>query len=215
MSETLIESGFFTDKEGSTADCLDAHTHKYSKGEMILRDLGDTFSETAIVTEGTVLIVNISSDGQKSILDICRKGDAFGCGVFPKIGLDACCAIAGSACTISFISYDKLLEGCNKKCYKHGIFVDCIIGGAARRYAVHIDILSRRTIREKLISAFCFFLDTQICTQQKLPVSLSELADYLCCDRSAMMREIKRLNDDGVLSSQGSRITFHCDITAL
>ncbi|SFB76171.1 Crp/Fnr family transcriptional regulator [Ruminococcus albus] len=215
MSETLTGYGLSADKEGSPDECLGTHTHGYSKGEMILRNLSDTFSETAIVNEGTVLIVNISSDGQKSILDICRKGDSFGCGVFPKTGLEACCAIAGSSCSVSYISYSRLLDGCEKKCSRHGVFIDSIIGGAARRYAAHIDILSRRTIREKLIAAFRFLLDTQKYTQQKLPVSLSELADYLCCDRSAMMREIKRLNDDGTLQSHGSRITLLSDISVL
>ncbi|MBO4866517.1 MAG: Crp/Fnr family transcriptional regulator [Ruminococcus sp.] len=215
MSETLTGYGFASDKEGSIAECIGAHTHNYLKGEMILRNLSDTFSETAIVNAGTVLIVNISSDGQKSILDICQKGDAFGCGVFPKIGLDACCAIAGSVCSVSYISYDRLLDGCEKKCSRHGVFIDSIIGGAARRYAAHMDILSRRTIREKLIAAFCFFLDTKKRSQQKLPVSLSELADYLCCDRSAMMREIKRLNDDCILRSHCSRITLLSDISIL
>ncbi len=49
---------------------------------MFLRHLRDT-NETAIVLEGTVLLVNVNADGQKSILDICREGDAFGGGVFP------------------------------------------------------------------------------------------------------------------------------------
>ena len=215
MSEIITRYAYSTDKEGSPAECVGTHTHKYSKGEMIVVNLSNILTETAIVTEGTVLIVNISSDGQKSILDICRKGDSFGCGVFPKIGLDACCAIAASACSVAYLSYKKLLDGCDKKCSRHSIFIDSIIGGAARRYAAHIDILSRRTIREKVIAAFCFFLDTKKRIQQKLPVSLSELADYICCDRSAMMREIKRLNDEGILRSNGRRITLDTDISLL
>ena len=85
---------------------------------------------------------------------------------------------------------------------------DFLLGTAARRSVAHIDILSRRTIREKLLTVFDYFLDKDKRTEQTLPVSLSELADYLCCDRSAMMREIKRLNDVGIISSRGNKITL-------
>lgn len=196
------------------AGCEEAHTHSFKKGEMVFINISDT-SETAIVLDGTVLIVNISSDGQKSILDICRSGDAFGCGIFPKDGFDACCAIAKTDSVISFISYQKLLDGCEKNCPVHSSFIDNFLGGAARRHALHIDILSRRTIRDKLLAAFRLLLDPHRYTEQKLPLSLSELADYICCDRSAMMREIKHLNNDRFISSHGSRITFLKDISQL
>ena len=32
-----------------------------------------------------------------------------------------------------------------------------------------------------------------------LPFTLSSLADYISVDRSAMMREIKKLKDDGII----------------
>ena len=42
----------------------------------------------------------------------------------------------------------------------------------------------------------------------QLPFSLSMLADYIATDRSAMMRELKRLKEEGVLRSEGRRITL-------
>ena len=37
-------------------------------------------------------------------------------------------------------------------------------------------------------------------------ISLTELSKYLCADRSAMMREIKKMKDDGILHAKGSHI---------
>ena len=41
-----------------------------------------------------------------------------------------------------------------------------------------------------------------------LPFSLTDLADFLSIDRSAMMRELKLLKDDGIIEKNGNRITL-------
>ncbi len=39
-----------------------------------------------------------------------------------------------------------------------------------------------------------------------LPISMTSLADYLSVDRSAMMRELKCLVDEGFISRDGNKI---------
>ncbi|WP_295152595.1 Crp/Fnr family transcriptional regulator [uncultured Ruminococcus sp.] len=214
MNELLLENGFSIENTGSARSCYGARIQHCEKGGMILRRLRDT-GETAVVLEGTVLLINVNSDGQKNIIDICREGDAFGGGVFPERGLDACYAIARTDCVIAFIDHDRLLHCCEQRCDRHAALIDMLMGQAARRSIAHIDILTRRTIREKLLTAMGYFLDIRRRTVQSLPLSLSELADYLGCDRSAMMREIKRLNDEGVLHSAGRKITLLTDLREL
>ena len=71
-----------------------------------------------------------------------------------------------------------------------------------------VDVLSRRSIREKLL---CYF--RQLSQQSgsrtfTLPFSLSTLADYIATDRSAMMRELKRLREEGSVRSDGRQFTI-------
>ena len=40
----------------------------------------------------------------------------------------------------------------------------------------------------------------------KLPMSYTALAQYLSVDRSAMMREIKNLSDEGVIKRDGRNV---------
>ena len=42
----------------------------------------------------------------------------------------------------------------------------------------------------------------------RLPFSLSVLADYIATDRSAMMRELKKMREEGLVSTDGREITF-------
>ena len=41
-----------------------------------------------------------------------------------------------------------------------------------------------------------------------LPITYIELADYLSIDRSAMMRELKKLKDAKLINSNGKKITI-------
>ena len=83
-----------------------------------------------------------------------------------------------------------------------------LLSNKTRSLSERVDVLSRRSIREKLL---CYF---RICAYQEkslaftLPFTLSALADYLCVDRSAMMRELKRLREEGVLEASGRQVRF-------
>ena len=76
--------------------------------------------------------------------------------------------------------------------------------GLSRR----VDVLSRRSIRDKLLCYFRQLADQTGSDRFTLPFSLSTLADYIATDRSAMMRELKRLRTEGVIRSSGREVTL-------
>ena len=78
----------------------------------------------------------------------------------------------------------------------------------AQALSERVDVLSRRSIREKLLCYFNQLAEKEGSRTFQLPFSLSMLADYIATDRSAMMRELKRLKEEGVLRSEGRRITL-------
>ena len=67
-------------------------------------------------------------------------------------------------------------------------------------------MLSKRSIREKLLSYFNILSSKSFSKNIVLPFSLTSLADYLSVDRSAMMRELKNLIDEGFISKNGNKI---------
>ena len=71
-----------------------------------------------------------------------------------------------------------------------------------------IEILSKRTIREKLLTYFNIISTKNISKSFTLPFSLTDLADYLSVDRSAMMREIGYLRKDKIIDKIGNKITL-------
>ena len=71
-----------------------------------------------------------------------------------------------------------------------------------------MEILSNKTIREKILSYLSFAVKTQGQTTITLPMSLTSFADFLCVDRSAMMRELKKLSDSGIIKNKKREITI-------
>lgn len=71
-----------------------------------------------------------------------------------------------------------------------------------------VDILSHRSIRGKLMSYFRIQSTKQGTLTFQLPFSLLKLANYLCIDRSAMMREIKKMKDEEIIAMNGKTVTL-------
>ena len=63
-------------------------------------------------------------------------------------------------------------------------------------------------IREKLLCFFEQLADEHGSRTFPLPFSLSMLADYISADRSAMMRELKKLKEEGVVQTENRRVTI-------
>ena len=74
---------------------------------------------------------------------------------------------------------------------------------------MRIELLTKRSIRDKLLSYFSILSTRKLSTSFELPYSLTDLADYLSIDRSAMMRELKLLKEDGFVTKTGNRITLN------
>ena len=69
-----------------------------------------------------------------------------------------------------------------------------------------IYVLSRTTTRKKLL-AYLNNLSIQIHSRSvQIPMSYTALAQYLIVDRSAMTRELKNLETEGILTKKGRNI---------
>ena len=76
----------------------------------------------------------------------------------------------------------------------------------ASELSEHLDILSQRTIRDKLMAYFIIQCSKNKSHSFNLPFTFSLLADYISADRSAMMREIKKMKDDGIIKTDNKKI---------
>lgn len=177
---------------------------RYQKGEIIMKQ-EDLSGHTALIISGLAVMKSINDNGEESILDFFEKGDIFG-GIFtPHENVNLYYIAAKKTCDICFrqdINTENYSETNNKDLFE---FLNTTASNIFSRQMLHTDILTQRSIRNKLLTYFSALSSVQG-KNFTLPLSLTDTADYLAVDRSAMMRELKKLNDEGIICSKGQRI---------
>ena len=80
-----------------------------------------------------------------------------------------------------------------------------LVAEKASALSERVEVLSRRSIRDKLL---CYFaIQSGRCGGCfTIPFSLSTLADYISADRSAMMRELKKMREAGLVEVHGRQV---------
>ncbi len=188
--------------------CLGAKIKNCNTNETIM-SYKSTPHHLYIVLSGKAELAGYDYDGNKSVLEQYSAGSVFGDVFFRALGNDHFMVSATSPCKILTFRYSDALTPCEKLCDHHTKFISNLFHMISEKLidqTQHIEILTKRTTREKLLAYFQSQELKNGSFSFVLPMSLSALSDYLSVDRSAMQREIKRLNDDGIISSKGKKI---------
>lgn len=188
--------------------CVNAKKRTFMNGETIL-SFGNKRKIIGIILSGNADLRKIDIKGFETILENLSKGDIFS-EMFIEINDDPTYLVATKETEVLFIDYYHIFNDCKINCLNHKIVVNTIIDMLMHKtvqLSNKISILSSRTTREKILS----YLQTEAKGNRKVTInySLQELADYLCVDRSAMMREIKKLIDEKKIKKEGRTFTIY------
>ena len=110
---------------------------------------------------------------------------------------------------VMFIDYEHVIKRCEQACTHHSQMVSNLLQMTAlhsRQQTDRIYMLSRSSTRKKLMAYLHSLAAEKNTGKFKLPMSYTALAQYLSVDRSAMMREIKNLSDEGVIKRDGRNV---------
>lgn len=192
--------------------CFQAVQKSYRADEQIYDFTDNTTDVIGIVERGSAALIRIDEEGVSTIMEEMESGGVFGRHLaFSGSGGDSLEIVSRTPCDILYIDYPHLFKRCQNACGYHSRLVQNMLGllsDKAQSLSERVDVLSRRSIRDKLLCYFRQLADKNNSQTFLLPFSLSVLADYIATDRSAMMRELKRLKDEGIIKSDGRKITL-------
>lgn len=164
-----------------------------------------------MLMEGSADLVRYDYNGNKTIIEHFNKGNAFG-EIFYIINTNNEFFVeAKKACKVLFFKYDEIRNKCTKNCTFHESLVNKlpeIILNKVIDLNSRIELLTKRSIRDKLIGYFNTLSTRTFSKTITLEMSLTNLADYLSVDRSAMMRELKALREEGFIKKIGDKIVL-------
>ena len=207
FSRFPIFHGITSDSVMCMMDCFHVRQASYSPGEVI-REYDGSSREVGILARGAADLVRIDYSGVRTILERLEEGGIFGeVLAFTVQTGDSVSVVSAGNCTVLYMDYSQIMKRCEKACTHHSQLVQNLFGLVAeqmQQMGRRVEVLSRRSIREKLL---CYFaLQAGEDRSFSLPFTLSALADYIGSDRSAMMRELGKLRQEGRVAVEGRQV---------
>lgn len=190
--------------------CVNANKRVFLPGEFILTYRSKR-KVIGIILSGNADLKRIDIKGNETILERLSKGNIFS-EMFQEETEDSTYLVATKKTEVLFIDYHYILKDCKVNCRYHNFVLNTIMDLMLNKTVNlnnKISILSKRSIREKILT---YLKKEELKHNSKtftIPYSLQELADYLCIDRSAMMRELKNLQDEKKIKKDGRTFTIY------
>ena len=205
-SATQFEE-FFKD---FSCNCKNVQKKSFKKGQTITTYIQKR-NQFCILVDGSADLVRYDYSGNKTIVEHFSKNDVFG-EIFYTISTNNELFVESrEKSKVLFFNYNDIKNKCKSNCKFHDSLVANlpeIILTKVIDLNSRLELLTKRSIRDKLLGYFNILSTRSFSRTFSLPFSLTYLADYLSVDRSAMMREIKLLKDDGIIKKNGNKITL-------
>ena len=188
--------------------CRKVQKKVFLKNEVITTYI-EKRNQFCILLSGNADLVRYDLNGNRTIVEHFSKYDVFG-EVFYNITTNNELLVeARKKSEVLFYSYDDIRQKCKSNCKFHQTLSESLpelILGKVTDLNMRIELLTKRSIRDKLLGFFNLISTRNLSKSFTLPFSLTDLADYLSIDRSAMMRELKLLKEDGFVEKIGNKI---------
>lgn len=178
---------------------LEANTYTYKKDNTILSTLKNE-NIIGIVVSGYIQITKTDYNGNITIIEKLEENSIFG-SMFSNITNSEYQIITKENTKIIIIDYDRITENTNiSPAYTQFIQnLLQIIFTKVKEKNDRIEILTEKTIRNKLLKYFQITSKKNGSKNIYLPFSFTELAEYIGVDRCAMTRELKNLKEDNII----------------
>ena len=206
---TKLLDGISLNNQRKLLKMFEAHTFTYKSDKTILSTLKHE-NIIGIILEGSVQIAYNNYNGDKTIIENLEKGDALGT-MFLPITKDDYEITTKEESKIVIIDYKNII---NNNFYNYSYYCQFInnllnlMTSKMQEKNERIELLSKKTIRNKLLEYFKIKAENRITKNIYLPFTFMDLASYLGVDRSAMHRELKHLQEEGLIEIKNKKITL-------
>ena len=212
LSETAIFKGMSAEEIQAAMRVLQAHDRSYKKGETVFH-AGETTDSMGLMLEGSVTIRSDDLWGNRTILSHVGPGPFF-------------------AATYACLSEAVLLVdvGANENCRILFFRVGALRGPTGRaepwllRLTTNLLVISShtnlllsersfhtapRTIRARLLAYLHTVSVQRRSAEFDIPSDRQQLADYPSIDRTALSRELGRMQDEGLITFRKNHFVVH------
>lgn len=184
--------------------CIGARLQQYSKNETIFSE-GEPAKYIGLLLNGRAQIIRNDYYGNRSIVTNIEPtqlfGESFACAEISALPINV---VATEDSSVLLLDSRRITQTCQNACEFHNQIIFNLMKLMASKnlmFNEKIEITSKRTTREKLMT----YLSQQAKKQQSntvtIPYNRQELADFLEVERSGLSVEISKLCKAGVIEA--------------
>ena len=183
-------------------NCLGCREKTYQK-DQIIAATENSSRQIGIVISGCIHIIKEDIWGRRTFLTYTGDDGIFGEMLMGEnLSERGILFKAAEPTTILIIPADRILHPCRNSCPFHHKLSRNLFDLLSRRNAAlteKIEITSKSSLREKILAYLSLEAQKTGSMKVTIPLSRSEMADYLCTNRSALSRELANMKKDGIL----------------
>ena len=211
LARTAVVKGIAAQDRDKAIACLRGFYRSFECGQEIYRSC-DIVSHAGIVVDGCVHAEQIGIDGKTVLLKEIGRGKSFG---------EALCCLGQADPFLRIVSAEKSkvlfieipsADGSNRcRCPYRMIVLENLLREMAldvQHLNMKIRLLAQPTLRDKLLLYLHLTQNTLHCNSFTLPFTREKLAQFISADRSAVSRELSRMNAEGIIKIEGKTITL-------
>ena len=183
-------TGISPDKRMAMLTCLGARVRTVRKGEFLVL-AQDEVRYMAVIRSGGLF------------------GETFVCGTVLQ-SIVTFQAVKNTKFLV--LPFHKVLHVCTNACPFHFQLIENMLRLMADKNAQlleKLEVISKKTLRKKLLTYFSFQSEQAGSQTFTIPMTRTQLADYLCADRTAVARELSHMKADGLIEIDQQRVTLY------
>ena len=203
--DVLRRTSLFQNMTDSDLDTLTAcfapHMRRYERGELLLM-AGYSTREVGIVLEGEIVAAKPMPDGTAVVMTHMGPGGMFADVLAGGHNKSPVNVTAAAPCLVLYLPCDALLRPCGALHPAHLQLLHNWLQTISSKYFAldrRLELLCCKSLRGRI----CLWLLDQRreagADTFTTPLSRAELASYLNCDRSALCRELGRMQEEGLV----------------
>lgn len=182
--------------------CLGAKVDSFDRKYTVMAE-GSKAKYLGIVLSGEVQTEQTDIYGNRSILSVAGEGEvfseAFACSDTQTLPVSVVAVKPGE---IMFIDCGHILNVCKNGCAFHNRLIYNLMRDIASKTVMFhqkIEVVSKRTTREKLLSYLSMMSKKEGSSAFYVPFDRQQLADFLEVDRTGLSSEIGKLKKEGII----------------
>ena len=201
-SNSQLFAGIRPEDMAGMLGCIGYHVRSYAKGEVIAFE-AEIINHVGVVLKGKVDMLKEDLWGNRTLLVRMNRdevfGETFACG---EDALSMVTFAAAEDTQVLFLSFSRVMHTCSHACAFHQTLIENMVRIIARKNRElmrKVEVVSKKSLREKILAYLSIQAQQHSAKVFDIPLGRLELAEYLCADRSALTRELAKMQEEGII----------------